>query len=119
MSRISARLALSLLLVLLLAAPSFAGAAMVQRMAIIQTAATISDRSDQSIRTGLEEAFEAAMRSAATMGLFTVRLQQAALLEDAVVVQVLATDSDADDDEMPGSGEESRQAPRSPTRTEL
>ena len=92
---------------------------MVQRMAIIQTAATISDRSDQSIRTGLEEAFEAAMRSAATMGLFTVRLQQAALLEDAVVVQVLATDSDADDDETPGSGEESRQAPRSPTRTEL
>jgi hypothetical protein len=34
--------------------PSFAGAAMVQKMAIIQTAATISDRSEQSIRTGLE-----------------------------------------------------------------
>jgi len=99
------RLALLLLLALAVASPALAG------VATIETTAPLPDHSEQSIRMAFRTAVETAVRGAMAMGLPRVQLRQAVVLEDAVAVQILATDMEPDaetpepdPDEAPGAG---------------
>jgi len=92
-------LALALALVLAASSPSIATVAM------IETTAPLQDHAEESVRIALLTAVEAAVTSAVAMGLPWVRISQALVLEDAVGVQILATDTDPEagtNEETPG-----------------
>ena len=72
------------LMTLMVAAP--AGAATV----IIETAAPLSDTSEESVKHALRQAVEASIQSAMAMGIGGMRLDRAVLHADRVVVRVLA-----------------------------
>ncbi len=82
------------LLVLAVAAP--AGATVV----VIETAATLADLSEQPLDTARTRAVEVSIGRAVAMGLSTIRLDQASVLKGRVVVRMLATDEDANDDDV-------------------
>jgi hypothetical protein len=88
MMKIVGRLIMALGLVVLAASPSWA------RVATIQTTAPLGDHSVASIKAAVTEAVRTAIRGAAAMGLSRVRLNHALVLQDAVVIQLLATDAD-------------------------
>ncbi len=73
-------------LVLVLTAPALA------RVAMIETAAPIKDKSEDSVKAALKEAVDTAAKGAVAMGLPWVQLRDAQVLEDAVAIQVVATD---------------------------
>lgn len=75
------------------------------RAAAIQSVAPLQDHSEQSVTTAIKEAVVVAAQKAAAMGLSWVQVREAYVLEDKVVVLVLATDTE------PGEGEDER-APR-------
>ncbi len=79
---------LAAVLALLLLGPSPALA----RVAMIETAAPIKDQSQDSVKAALKEAVDTAAKGAVAMGLPWVQIQDARVLEDAVAIQVLATD---------------------------
>jgi len=81
-------LALGLLIVTSVGAPALA------RVALIQTMAPLQDHTAHSIRDALEDAVKSAVKGAAAMGLSTVKLNQALVLEDMVTVQIVATDKE-------------------------
>ncbi len=81
-------LILTLLLVLSVASPVWA------REAMIETTAPLQDHAEQSIKTALTDALETAMKGALAMGFAWVQIGKAVVLEDAVSVQLLATDSE-------------------------
>ena len=85
---------LSVLVVLTLALPAFA------RIAAIETSAPLSDHSDEAIEAALTQAVVVAVRGAVAMGLPWVRVRQAVVVEDVVTVQIVATDTEPDDEEM-------------------
>ncbi len=87
------RLAIALLLVLSIASPGLA------RVAAIQTSAPLKDHSEQSINVAVMEAINTAARAAVAMGLPWVQVRGAFLLEDAVTVQILATDTEPGEEE--------------------
>lgn len=87
-------LALSLALVAATASP---GAATV---ATIATTVPLLDHEEQSVSDALQAAVKAAVTGAIAMGLPWVRMNQALVLEDAVAVQILATDTEPE----PGTG---------------
>ena len=62
------------------------------KMAMIETAAPIKDQSEDSVKAALKEAVDSAAKGAIAMGLPWVQIQDARVLEDAVAIQVLATD---------------------------
>ncbi len=99
--RAFARLALAFLLVLGIASPALAG------VAAIQATAPLEDHSEPAVRAAVKTAVETAVRGAVAMGLPWVQLRQAVVLEDIVVVHVLATDTKPDDGQKlePGPGE--------------
>jgi hypothetical protein len=89
------------------------------KMATIQTIAPLRDHEEQSVKNALREAVRSAVTSALAMGLPWVRLRRAVVLQDAVAVQVLATDTDPkgetggevptpDDKLLPGVDDSSR-----------
>jgi hypothetical protein len=84
------RLAIPLLAIVSLATPSFA------KMAAIQTAVPVEDQSQSSIQTAAEQAVETAVRGAIAMGLPKVQLHRAVVVSNMVVVQILATDEAAE-----------------------
>ncbi len=75
------------------------------RAAAIQSVAPLQDHSEQSVTTAIKEAVVVAAQKARTMGLSWVQVREAYVLEDKVVVLVLATDTE------PGEEEDER-APR-------
>jgi hypothetical protein len=87
-------IAAALLLVFGVASPGFA------RVATIQTTAPLQDHAEPSVKAALKEAVDTAVKGAVAMGLQWVQISKAFLLEDAVAVQILASDTD------PQSGEE-------------
>jgi hypothetical protein len=106
-------------LTLLVAGPSSA------TVVRIETAATFADASEESVNVALHEAVESSIKGAAAMGLSTVWLDQAFVLDDRVVVRIFATDEttaeeDEDDaepavpDTMPSLIEPPRWLDRSP-----
>ena len=89
-----ARVAVAVLLTLVVSAP--AGATTVR----IETAAPLTDQSDQSLDAALKQAMEKSVRGAAAMGLSMVWFDQAFVFQGRVVVRMLATD------EVPGDGDD-------------
>jgi len=77
----------ALLLIVGAAAPSDA------TVATIATTAPLEDHEEQSVNAALRTAVQAAMAGAA-MGLPWVQISRALVLDDAVAVQILATDED-------------------------
>ena len=88
------------LMVLMVAAP--AGAAIVS----IETSAPVADSSDESIKAALREAVEASVESAMAMGIGGVWLDRAVLMEDRVVVRLLALIGEAPDEDRSAVEEE-------------
>jgi hypothetical protein len=84
------QLVLTLGLLLLAESPSLA------RVAIIETTAPLADHSAASIHSAFAEAVQAAERGAAAMGLSAVYVNHAAVVEDTLVIELFATDVDAE-----------------------
>ncbi len=98
--RRSSRVALTLALVLATATPSLA------TVAAIATTAPLQNHSEESVKSALLAAVEAAVTGAAAMGLPWVQISKTLILEDAVAVQILATDTDprsGNNEETPGT----------------
>jgi hypothetical protein len=70
------------------------------RVVRIETAVSLTDRSDPAVKQASMEAFQTSMRGAVAMGLSTIRVDGIQLLHDSVVLATIATDED-DDDEAP------------------
>jgi hypothetical protein len=70
------------------------------RVVRIETAVSLTDRSDPAVKQALMEALQTSMRGAVAMGLSTIRVDGIQLLHDSVVLATIATDED-DDDEAP------------------
>jgi hypothetical protein len=85
-------LALALLLIVVPAAPSAA------TVATIVMTAPLEDHDEQSVTAALRAAVQAAVAGAAAMGLPWVQISQALVLDDAVAVQIVATDEDLEPD---------------------
>ena len=83
----------------LIVAPASPSAATV---ATIATTAPLEDHRDQSVNAAFRAALKAAVAGATAMGLPWVRISRAFVLDDAVAVQILATDENLE----PGTGEE-------------
>jgi hypothetical protein len=100
MTRALIRLAIAFVAGLSIATPAVA------RMAAIQTAVTLEDQSQSSIQTAAEQAVETAVRGAVAMGLPKVQLHRAVVVNNMVVVQIVATDESATErqDEPQGEG---------------
>ncbi len=64
------------------------------RVAAIQSMAPLQDHSEQSVTTAIKEAVVSAVQEAAAMGLSWVQLREAYVLEDKVIVLVVATDTE-------------------------
>jgi hypothetical protein len=94
----------ALALVMAVATPGLA------RVAAIRTAAPIADRSDAAVEAAFVEAVEAAVRGAVAMGLSRVALRDAAVVGDAVLVEIVATDVDPEpgDDGAPAGATDLR-----------
>jgi hypothetical protein len=96
-------LSITLLLVLAISTPGWA------RTVKIETTVPLTDRSDASVGLALKGAVDICVRGATAMGLAWIRLQQAALAGDQLVVRMVASDEDQEDED-----EVSEQAPDSP-----
>ncbi len=79
-------LAAAFMFCLLVASPALA------KVAMIETAAPIQDKSQESVKAALKEAVSTAAKGAMAMGLPWVQVRDAQILQDAVAVQVIATD---------------------------
>lgn len=80
-------LALALLLVLSVASPGLA------RMAMIETTVALQNHSEESVKTAMTAAVEAAARGAIAMGLPWIHLRRAFVLDDGVLIQIFASDT--------------------------
>ena len=70
------------------------------RVVRIQTAVALVDRSDPAIKQALMKAFDTSLRGAVAMGLPHIRVDEIEVLQDSVVLAMIATDED-DDGEAP------------------
>ena len=70
------------------------------RVVRMETSVSLTDRSDPAIKQALMEAFDTSMRGAVAMGLPHIRVDGIQVLQDAVVLAMIATDED-DDNEAP------------------
>ena len=77
----------ALLLVLWAASPGLA------RVATIETTAPLQDHAELSVKAAIKEAVDTAVKGAVAMGLHWVQISKAFVLEDAVAVRILATDT--------------------------
>jgi hypothetical protein len=94
MRAVSALVVLSLVLALAGPAPA--------AVVLVTSAAPLEDGSDQAVQAALDQAVGQAVRDAMQMGLRPVRLTDAQVWGNQVVVEILATDAQPDDgDEAP------------------
>jgi anti-sigma regulatory factor (Ser/Thr protein kinase) len=92
------------------------------KVAAIQTTAPLQDHAEQSVKTAILEAVQAAVTGAMAMGLPWVQINKALVLENAVAVQIVATDTGPDQgagEEAPGPDDESGGEGNQPSKTEL
>ena len=80
------RLVSVLFLLLTMSSPGWA------RVVSLEVTASVQDRSDASVARALKSALDGCVHQAAAMGLSWIRLQDAVLTGNQVVVQVVATD---------------------------
>jgi len=92
------------------------------KVAAIQTTAPLQDHAEQSVKTAILEAVQAAVTGAMAMGLPWVQLSKALVLENAVAVQILATDTRPDQgegEEAPGPDDEAGDGGNELPKTQL
>jgi len=65
-----------------------------------ETAVNLTDRSEPAIKQALMQAFDTSMRGAVAMGLSHIRVDRIQVLQGSVVLAMIATDED-DDDQAP------------------
>ena len=65
-----------------------------------ETAVNLTDRTEPAIKQALMEAFDTSMRGAVAMGLSHIRVDRIQILQESVVLAMIATDED-DDDQAP------------------
>ena len=65
-----------------------------------ETAVNLTDRSEPAIKQALMQAFDTSMRGAVAMGLPHIRVDRIQVLQGSVVLAMIATDED-DDDQAP------------------
>ncbi len=85
-------LCVALALALVTPAPAWA------RVVKIETSAPLSDHSDGAIEQALKGALDTCVRGATAMGLSWIWLDRALVLTDKVVVLMIATDEDIEDE---------------------
>ena len=71
------------------------------RVVRFQTAVSLPDRSDPTIKHALMEAFDTSLRGAVAMGLAHIRVDGIQVLQNSVVLAMVATD-EVDEDEAAG-----------------
>ena len=74
------------------ALPLAAGSPAWARVMNLEATASIQDRSDASIANGVKSALDGCVRQAESLGLSWIRLEDAVLAGDRIVLQVVATD---------------------------
>jgi len=84
----------ALLLAFAAAAPAWA------RVVKIETTEPLPDHSDQAVEGALRGALDRCVRGATAMGLSWIWLDRALVLTDKVIVSMVATDDDVDDDDV-------------------
>jgi len=94
--KLTAHAVAALALVLIAAAPGWS------RTVKMETAAPVTDQSDESMQAALRSAVEACIRGAAAMGLSWIYFSGAALQGDQLVVQMIASDEGESNDADPG-----------------
>ena len=105
--------ALALLLILVSAAPTAA------TVATIATTTPLENHEEQSVNAAVQAALKMAVAGAAAMGLRWFQISQALVLDDAVTVQIVATDENpAPDTGENGPDSESRSGANAPESTE-
>jgi len=65
-------------------------------MVTIKAAVSLSDHSPETFERAITEALDTTVRGATAMGFSWIRLDGARVLEDAVVVRMLASDHDSE-----------------------
>jgi hypothetical protein len=78
-------------MVMALAAPAWA------RIVKIETAVPQSDPSPETLERALKEALDIIVQGAAAMGFSFIRLDGARILDNSVVVRIVATDDESED----------------------
>ena len=68
------------------------------RVVRMQTVVSLTDRSDPAVKQALREAFDTCMRGAVAMGFSRIRVDAIQVLPDTVVLAMVATDEDHDDE---------------------
>jgi len=84
--------------------------------ALIETMAPLADGSEESVKAAVIAAIETAVRGASAMGFDWIRLRDAHVSENAVVIQILATDEPDQDEVAPGTEPGPREIPQPPDR---
>jgi len=84
----------ALLLGFAAAAPAWA------RVVKIETTEPLADHSDKAVEGALKGALDRCVRGATAMGLSWIWLDRALVLTDKVIVSMVATDDDVDDDDV-------------------
>lgn len=82
------------LLVMMVVAVSPAAARVVR----METVVSLTDRSDPAVKQALMEAFDTCLRGAVAMGFSRIRVDAIQVLQDTVVLAMVATDEDHDDE---------------------
>jgi hypothetical protein len=109
------RIFLSIVLAFALATPALA------RVASIETTAPLTDQSEDSIKSALEQAVLTAVRGAVAMGFVWVHIRQAVVFTDLVSVRILASDSElrSEDEAMVDPAPEEDAEPIRPARIDI
>jgi len=68
------------------------------RVVRMQTVVSLTDRSDPAVKQALREAFDTSLRGAVAMGFSRIRVDAIQVLQDTVVLAMVATDGDDDDE---------------------
>ncbi len=69
------------------------------RVVRIETAVTLADRSEASVEQALRQALDTSVRGALAMGLVRMWVDDARVLSNAVVLAMVATDEELDDED--------------------
>ena len=90
--RTLAGLVAALLIAAAVASPAWA------RVVRMQTVVNLTDRSDPAVKRAVKEAFDISLRGAVAMGFARIRVDEIQVLQDVVVLAMVATDEDNDDE---------------------
>ena len=88
----------SLMLTLLMALATVSPAS--ARVVVLQASAALEDHTEPAIELAFREALDIVVSGALAMGLSSLRVDRARVLEDVVILSVVATDEEVDEAEQ-------------------